>query len=125
MRVDRPLIGAVIFLGIGLGLIIGYCNGSTGLSAAYPFTGSTLHVELTTTGPAVLGGLAAMAIGIVLMIWAFLAAIVSLFTWSEGTRERVIERYSITPRADGTPVYAVTEPEPPRHFWSRPHKTQI
>jgi hypothetical protein len=119
------LIGAVIFVGIGLGLIIGYCNGSTGLSAAYPFTGSALHIELTTTGPAVLGGLAAMAVGILLLVWAFLAAIVSLFTGSEGTRERVIERYSVTPRADDAPVYGVTEPEPRRHFWSRPPRTQL
>ncbi|HEY1646515.1 MAG TPA: hypothetical protein VGF96_00925 [Terracidiphilus sp.] len=119
MRADRPLIGAVIFLGVGLGLILAYCNGTTGLSAAYPLAGSRLHIELTTTGPAVLGGITCTAIGALLLIWAFLAAIVDMFAGSDRPRDRVIERYSVVPAAEGT-AYADTSEEERKHFWSRP-----
>lgn len=126
MRADRPLVGAVLFLAAGLTLILAYCHGTTGFNAGYPFAGSMLHLELTTTGPAVLGGVACTAIGCLLLVWAFLAALVSLFTWTERTRERVVERYSVVPTAD-TPVYtdaSETEQEH-QHFWSRPARTRI
>ena len=125
MRVDRPLIGALLFLGAGLGLIIGYCHGTTGFSAAYPFTGSILHIDMTTTGPGVLGGLLLASMGALFLVWAFLAALVSLFTWSEeprrARRERVVERYSVVP-SEQTTVYAEDTPdsEEKEHFWSRP-----
>jgi hypothetical protein len=125
MRVDRPLIGAVIFLGAGMALIIGYCHGTTGFSAAYPFTGSVLHIDMTTTGPGVLGGLILMVMGALFLVWAFLAAIVSLFTWESEprlSRERVVERrYSVVPVEEGAaPVDAETVSEEEQHFWSRP-----
>jgi hypothetical protein len=122
MRADRPLIGAVLFLGCGLALILGYCHGTTGFNAAYPFSGSTLHIELTTVGPAVLGGVACTAIGVLLLVWAFLAAIVSLFTWSDRPRdrERVVERYSVVPAANGVNYEEAPVVEERRHFWNRP-----
>jgi hypothetical protein len=126
MRVDRPLVGAVIFLAVGLGLIIGYCHGTTGFSASYPFAGSTLHLDLTTTGPAVLGGVICTAFGCLLLVWAFLAALVSLFTWTDRTRERVVERYSVVPAPDANGRELVTEDEVEhKHFWSRPARTRI
>lgn len=126
MRADRPLVGAVLFLAAGLTLILAYCHGTTGFNAAYPFGGSILHLELTTTGPAVLGGIACTAIGCLLLVWAFLAALVSLFTWTERTRERVVERYSVVPTSD-TPAYTETSEteEEHQHFWSRPARTRI
>ncbi len=129
MRVDRPLIGAVLFLGAGLALILVYCHGNTGFNLAYPFTGSMIHFDLTTTGPAVPGGVVCLAIGALLLIWASIAALVSLFTFTERTRERIVERYSITPGPD-TPVYheetVVEEGKPAReHVWSRPARTRI
>jgi len=120
MRSDRPLILAVIFLGAGLGVLIGYCNGTTGFSASYPFTNSILHLEMTTIGPGVVGGLASTVIGVLLLVWAFLAAIVSLFTTSAVRRERYVERVSVVPRDDAPEYTAVEEvPAPRRHFWSR------
>jgi hypothetical protein len=124
MRADRPLIGAVLFLGAGLGLIIGYCHGTTGFNAAYPFTGSILHIDMTTTGPGVLGGLLLAMVGALFLVWAFLAALVSLFTWNQEPRrerrERVVERYSVVP-SEETAVYADTPAsEEKQHFWSRP-----
>ncbi len=65
MKPDRPLIGAVVLLATRSGFtILKYCQGTTAFNVAYPFSGSTLHIDLTTTGPAVLGGLALIAIGL-------------------------------------------------------------
>jgi hypothetical protein len=126
MRVDRPLIGAIVFLGAGLALIIGYCHGTTGFSAAYPFSGSVLHIDMTTTGPGVLGGLLLMVLGAFFLVWAFLASIVSLFTWESEPRvrreQRVVERrYSVVPAEEGVlPADAEATSEEQEHFWSRP-----
>jgi hypothetical protein len=76
MRSDRPIIAAILSLAAGLGLIFAYGNGTTNLSAAYPLTGSSLHMDLTTTGAAAVGGLAFVALGLLLLTWALLAAIV-------------------------------------------------
>jgi hypothetical protein len=119
MRSDRPLVLAVIFLAAGLGVLIGYCNGTTGFSASYPFTGSILHLEMTTTGVGVMGGLVATAIGALLLVWAFLAAIVSLFTGPEVSRERVVERVSVVPRENTAEYPSEAVPVQRRHFWSR------
>jgi hypothetical protein len=123
MRVDRPLIGTVLFLGSGLALIIGYCHGTTGFSAAYPFSGSMLHIDMTTTGPGVLGGLALMVIGAFFLVWAFLAALVSLFTWDSApraTRKRAVEHYSVVPADEGALSEDTEASEEQHHFWSRP-----
>lgn len=88
MRADRPLIAAVLCLAGGLALIIIYCTGASSMSAAYPIAISSLHVELTVTGPAELGGLALTALGLVLLVWAFLAAIVDQVSLLGGHRDR-------------------------------------
>jgi hypothetical protein len=135
MRADRPLVGAVLFLGAGLALILVYCHGTTGFNLSYPFAGSMLHMDFTTTGAAVLGGVVCTALGTLLLVWAFLAALVSLFTFTERTRERVVQRYSVTPAPDA-PVYrdqtivrdeTIVEEDKPAHahFWSRPARTRI
>jgi hypothetical protein len=77
MRPDRPLLGAVACLAAGVALIVGYCQSATSLNAAFPFAGSTLHLDLTTNGPAVFGGIGLIALGLLLLVWAVLAAIVS------------------------------------------------
>jgi hypothetical protein len=78
----------VLFLAAGLGVILAYCHGTTSFNAAYPFAGSNLHIDLTTTGPAVLGGLALTAVGLLLLVWALLAAIVGqIGALSGGDRE--------------------------------------
>jgi hypothetical protein len=120
MRVDRPLLGAILFLGSGLGLIIGYCHGTTGFSAAYPFSGSMLHIDMTTTGPGVLGGLALMVVGALFLVWATLAAIVSLFTWNAAPRERLMARYSVVPVDEDGVAEDAEATDGRQHFWSRP-----
>lgn len=88
MRPDRPLIGGVACLASGIGLIVGYCQGATSMNAAYPFTGSILHIDLTTTGPGVLGGVSLIALGILLLAWAVLAALVSQIMLLVGRDDR-------------------------------------
>jgi hypothetical protein len=88
MRPDRPLIGAVACLAAGVGLIVGYCQGTASMNAAYPFAGSTLHIDLTTNGPGVIGGIGLIALGLLLMVWALLAAIVSQIRRMVGREDR-------------------------------------
>ena len=76
MRSERPLIASVLFLATGLSLILGYCSGTSSFNAAYPVAASVFHVDITTAGPAALGGIALTAIGILLLTWALLCAIV-------------------------------------------------
>ncbi len=76
MRSERPLIASIVFLASGLSLIFGYCTGTSSLNAAYPLAASALHLDITTTGPAAVGGIALIGIGLLLLIWALLGAIV-------------------------------------------------
>ncbi len=76
MKAERPLLGSILFLAGGLGLIFGYCNSATSFNAAFPFSGSTLHIDVLTNGPAAVGGVVLTAIGLLLLLWAALAAIV-------------------------------------------------
>ncbi len=95
MTPDRPLIVAVASLATGVGLIVGYCQGATSMNVAYPFSGSTLHIALTTSGPGVLGGLALTALGVLLLAWSVLAAIVhqiSLLAGGEDRMESILGR---------------------------------
>lgn len=85
MKSDRPLILSILFLGAGLALIIAYCTGTTSLNAAYPLASSSVHLEVTASGAAALGGLALSAAGVLLLIWAVLAAIVGQISLLAGT----------------------------------------
>ncbi|HUB53101.1 MAG TPA: hypothetical protein VL986_13180 [Terracidiphilus sp.] len=123
MRSDGPLLLAIVFLGIGIGVMVGFGDGHTGFNAAYPFTGSMVHFDLTTTGPGVLGAAAAGAVGALCLVWAIFAAIVGLISGPATSRERVVERVSVVPRVvprDETETYdEATVPERRPHFWSR------
>jgi hypothetical protein len=86
MKSDRVVIGAVLFLATGVGLIFGYCNGTTGFSFAYPVSATSLHLDITTTGVPVLAGVSLIAIGALLLFIALIAAIVSQFRRPEEHR---------------------------------------
>jgi hypothetical protein len=79
MRSDRPLIVSILLLAAGLTLIIAYCNGTAAFNAAFPVSGSTLQFALTTTGAAAVGGAALTAFGLLALLWALVAAIISQF----------------------------------------------
>ena len=76
MRSERPLIAAVVFLATRLSLIFGYCNGTTSFNGGYPLAASAIHLDITTTGPAALGGMALVALGLLLLVWALLGALI-------------------------------------------------
>jgi hypothetical protein len=79
MKSDGPLILSILFLAGGLTLIIVYGNGTAGFNAAYPFASANLNMSITTAGPAAIGGMGLTALGVLLMGWALIAAIVSQF----------------------------------------------
>jgi len=75
MRADRPLLVSILFLACGIVLILSYCNNATNFIAAFPFSGSTLHIDVLTNGPAAVGGVLLVGIGLLPLLWAVLAAI--------------------------------------------------
>lgn len=79
MRSDRILIGAVLFLGIGLILILGYCNGTTSLNFGYPWSGTSVHIDITTSGIPVLIGFPLTVIGLVLLLAVLILDVVAQF----------------------------------------------
>ena len=96
MRPDRPVIGGVICLAIGLALILIYCNDNSSATLAYPFTGSNLHIDLATSGPGVPGALIFTALGMLFLVWALIAAFVSqisLLFHREDRMESIFDRH--------------------------------
>lgn len=94
VKPDRPLIVSVPCLVAGLGVILGYGNGSSSFAAAYPFSGTILRIDITTVGVGVLGGLMLTLIGLLLLAWSFIASIVSqisLMMGSDTRTERLLE----------------------------------
>ncbi len=83
MKSDRLVIGAVLLLAGGLGLLIGFAAGATGLSVGYPFSETKLHVDITTAGIPVLVGVPLLAAGGVLLFFALIAAVVAQFHRAE------------------------------------------
>lgn len=79
MKSDRLVIFSVLFLAAGLGLLLGFTNGTTGLSVGYPFSETRLHVDITTAGIPVLLGIPLLAAGAVLLFFALIAAIAAQF----------------------------------------------
>jgi hypothetical protein len=80
MNAERTLIISVAFLALGLGLIFGFCHGNAGFAAAYPPSAS-VQLSITTTGIPAEAGFAATVIGVVLLLAAFLQAIVEQVGW--------------------------------------------
>ena len=81
MRSDGPLILAVLALASGLTIIFAYGVGTSGFNAAYPFSAANLNLSIATTGPAAIGGLGLTALGLLLLLWALICAIVGELTF--------------------------------------------
>jgi hypothetical protein len=91
MKSDGPLILAVLSLVAGLTIIFVYGVGTAAFNAAYPVSAASLQMSISTTGPAAIGGLGLTALGLLLMIWALLCAIVGQFV-SFGTERGRADR---------------------------------
>jgi len=79
MKSDGPLILAVLFLAAGLTIIFAYGTGTSGFNSAYPFAAANLNMSIATAGPAAIGGMALTGLGVLLMAWALVSAIVGQF----------------------------------------------
>ena len=77
MRPERWLLAAVVCLAWGLGIIFGFAKGTAGLAESWPLSGCSLNICTTTTGAGVLGGFMLTVFGVLLLLCATLAAIVS------------------------------------------------
>ncbi len=76
----RPLaIVSILCFAAGIAVIFAFCTGTSGLSLAFPMSASSLHLDVTTTGPAALGGAALTFIGALLLVLTWVAAVVGLF----------------------------------------------
>jgi hypothetical protein len=68
MTCERSVIASIVFLGLGLGLILGYCHDSTiSVSAAHPASAATLQFVIYTNGWPAMAGLAATVVGMLLL----------------------------------------------------------
>jgi uncharacterized membrane protein YphA (DoxX/SURF4 family) len=77
--VKGVLVFAVVCLAAGVGVIFGYCNGTTGLQFGYPLSASSIHIDITTTGAGVPIAVVLVAIGAFLLIVATIIALVGMF----------------------------------------------
>ena len=90
MKSDGPIILAVLFVGAGLTMIFMYGHGTAGANASYPVSAASVNLSIATTGPAAIGGLALLAAGTLVLVWALLCAFVGLFRSDDP--EALIER---------------------------------
>lgn len=72
------LVVGVVCLSAGIGVIFGYCNGTTGLQFGYPLSASSIHIDITTTGAGVPVAVGLVAIGAFLLIVATIIALVGM-----------------------------------------------
>ena len=79
MNSDRALIASILFLGLGLGLIFGYCHDSTiSLSGAYPVAGAALQIAINTNGVPAVVGVASTLIGVLFFFAALVLTVLKL-----------------------------------------------
>jgi hypothetical protein len=89
MNSERTLIASIVFLGIGLGLIFGYCHGTVSFNAAYPASGASLQIAISTTGMPAMAGFGATAVGAILLAAALVQAIVGqALRWREAPKDQ-------------------------------------
>ncbi|MGC1422350.1 MAG: hypothetical protein WA354_22410 [Terracidiphilus sp.] len=73
------LVVAVVCLAVGIGVIFGYCHGTTGLQFGYPLSVSSIHIDITTTGAGVPIAVGLISIGSLLLIVATIIAVIGMF----------------------------------------------
>jgi hypothetical protein len=61
-------------------VLFAFCHGTTGLSLAYPFSGASLHIDITTTGIPAIVGLVLTVLGAFLLIVATILALAGILT---------------------------------------------
>jgi ABC-type Na+ efflux pump permease subunit len=79
MRSGRVLIAAVVFLAAGLWVLFNYCQGGAEVGFSSDIAANKVSLNMTTTGVPMLVGLPLAGIGLLLMLIAFIGAIVGQF----------------------------------------------
>jgi hypothetical protein len=81
MTSERAVILSVLFLGLGLGLIFGFCHDSTvGFNGSYPAAGASLQVVLHTDGLPAMAGLASTVLGVLFLFAALVLAVLKMLS---------------------------------------------
>ena len=88
MKSESVLIGSFILLAIGLGLIFGYTHGTVDFSTAYPVSGASLQISISTTGVPAVAGVPLTLLGVLLLIAAVISAILKMLPSREHQRDR-------------------------------------
>jgi hypothetical protein len=73
--VKPPLLVSVVCLAVGVGLVFGYCNGTTGMTFGDSLASASIHIDITTTGVPVLVGVPLIFVGALLLFIAWILAI--------------------------------------------------
>jgi hypothetical protein len=92
--VKGVLIVAVVFLAGGVGLIFGFCHGTTSFGFGLSLSETSLHLDITTTGVPALAGMALTGIGAILLIVATVIALVGVFQRDDGALMRRSEPFA-------------------------------
>ena len=79
MRRGKALIAAVLFLTAGMWVLFEYCNGNAGVNFGDQLSANKITINLTTTGVPMLIGVPLLGIGLLLLLIAFIGAIVAQF----------------------------------------------
>ena len=72
------LVTAVVCLAVGLGVLFAFCHGTTGVQFAYPLSGASVHIDVTTMGLPATAGSVLTVIGAFLLIVATGIALVGM-----------------------------------------------
>jgi hypothetical protein len=93
-QVKGVLIVASLCLAAGVGLIFGFCNGTTGFNFGVPLSATSLHIDITTTGVPAVAGLALTLLGAFLLMVATIIAFVGMFQRNEAPIARREEPFA-------------------------------
>jgi hypothetical protein len=66
---------SVVCLAVGVGLLFGYCNGSTGMTLGDSLAVASIHIDITTKGVPALVGVTLTLLGAFLLLIAWVLAI--------------------------------------------------
>lgn len=75
MLPSRFLLASYACLAVGLSVMVGFSQGTAGISLGAPITDTSVHIDVATAGVPALVGLAGAAAGILLLLLALISTI--------------------------------------------------
>ena len=88
MLPSRLLFASYACLAVGLCVLVGFSQGTSGISIGSPITATSIHIDVATAGVPALVGLAGAAAGALLLLLALLSAIARVSQASEVPERR-------------------------------------